>query len=301
MATACRWRSTPTFFGGTASNNLDDFAAQAKTLLAGTSRRCGLDAIGDAEKANHGEHQNVLGAPFAAGLPEALAKRWKLRCVRQVWRPPFTRLARCTWATRTSWLQVAWSRLVCGPWPSKASKPFGRDMVLHDTSFGWRFINPKLDAVYGTEGMGQTAENLVELHGISREDQDAFAMRSQHKAAAAQREGRLGEEIVPIAIPRRKQEDLIFESDEFIKPQTSLEVWAPALGVPEGRRFCDCRQRERVERRGRGAAHGQRSSLKASNLGAPYCTALRRWWVSRPESWALGLPKPQSVPCPKQA
>lgn len=114
-----------------------------------------------------------------------------------------------------------------GPWVlSKASKPFGRDMELHDTSFGWRFINPKLDVLYGTEGMGQTAENLVDLHGISREDQDAFAHRSQMKATAAQVEGRLAEEIVPVEIPRRKQDPLRFEADEFMKPNTTPEVLA---------------------------------------------------------------------------
>jgi len=112
-----------------------------------------------------------------------------------------------------------------GPWVlSKASKPFGRDMELHDTSFGWRFINPRLDALYGTEGMGQTAENLVELHRISREDQDAFAYRSQMKAAAAQREGRLSEEIVGLSIPRRKQDPVLFVQDEFVKPNTTQEV-----------------------------------------------------------------------------
>ena len=97
-------------------------------------------------------------------------------------------------------------------------------MELHDTSFGWRFVNPRLEALYGVEGMGQTAENLVDLHGISREDQDAFAYRSQMKAAAAQAEGRLAEEIVAVDIPRRKQEDLRFEVDEFIKPNTTIEV-----------------------------------------------------------------------------
>ena len=112
-----------------------------------------------------------------------------------------------------------------GPWVmGKTSKAFGRDMTLHDTSFGWRFINPKLQEVYGTEGMGQTAENLVELHGISREDQDAFAHASQMKAAAAQDEGRLAEEIVSVSIPRRKQDPLVFAQDEFIKPGTTLEV-----------------------------------------------------------------------------
>lgn len=114
-----------------------------------------------------------------------------------------------------------------GPWViSKVSKPFGRDAQMHDTSFGWRFINPKLDEVYGTDGMGQTAENLVDLYGISREDQDAFAAWSQAKAAAAQQSGRLAEEIVPVSIPRRKQDDLVFEYDEFLRPGTTAEVLA---------------------------------------------------------------------------
>ncbi len=114
-----------------------------------------------------------------------------------------------------------------GPWViSKVSKPFGRDAQMHDTSFGWRFINPKLDEIYGTDGMGQTAENLVDLYGISREDQDAFAAWSQAKAAAAQQSGRLAEEIVPVSIPRRKQDDLVFEHDEFLRPGTTAEVLA---------------------------------------------------------------------------
>lgn len=114
-----------------------------------------------------------------------------------------------------------------GPWViSKVSKPFGRDAQMHDTSFGWRFINPKLDEVYGTDGMGQTAENLVDLYGISREDQDAFAAWSQAKAAAARQSGRLAEEIVPVSIPRRKQDDLVFEYDEFLRPDTTAEVLA---------------------------------------------------------------------------
>lgn len=112
-----------------------------------------------------------------------------------------------------------------GPWViSKVSKPFGRDAQMHDSSFGWRFVNPKLHEVYGTDGMGVTAENLVEKYGISREDQDKFAYWSQMKATRAQESGRLAEEIAPIAIPRRKQEDLIFDKDEFIRPNTTLEI-----------------------------------------------------------------------------
>lgn len=114
-----------------------------------------------------------------------------------------------------------------GPWViSKVSKPFGRDAEMHDSSFGWRFINPKMKELYGTEGMGNTAENLAEMYNINREDQDLFAFNSQQKAAKAQQSGRLAEEIVPVEIPRRKQDPLVFDQDEFIKPKTSLEVLA---------------------------------------------------------------------------
>ena len=109
-----------------------------------------------------------------------------------------------------------------GPWVmSKASKAFGRDSQLHDTSFGWRFVNPRLDEVYGTDGMGETAENLVDQYGISREDQDAFAAWSQQKAAQSAAER--GEECISVSIPRRKQDPLVFSEDEFVKPQTRAE------------------------------------------------------------------------------
>ncbi|MCF8461575.1 MAG: 3-oxoadipyl-CoA thiolase [Flavobacteriales bacterium] len=112
-----------------------------------------------------------------------------------------------------------------GPWViSKASQPFGRDSEMHDTSFGWRFINPKMEELYGTEGMGNTAENLVAMYGIEREAQDLFAYNSHMKAAAAQASGRLAEEIVAVEIPQRKGDSIFFSQDEFIKPKTTLEV-----------------------------------------------------------------------------
>jgi 3-oxoadipyl-CoA thiolase len=114
-----------------------------------------------------------------------------------------------------------------GPWViSKTSTPFGRDAQMFDSSFGWRFINPALDTLYGSEGMGETAENLVELYGINREDQDAFAYHSQMKATAAQENGRLAKEIAPVKIPQRKADPIIFDTDEFVKPKTSLEILA---------------------------------------------------------------------------
>ncbi len=112
-----------------------------------------------------------------------------------------------------------------GPWViSKVSKPFGRDAQMHDSSFGWRFVNPKMKEMYGTEGMGQTAENLVAMYDISREDQDQFAYWSQMKASAAQKNGRLAKEIVTVSVPQRKADPILFNQDEFIKPKTALEV-----------------------------------------------------------------------------
>ncbi len=120
---------------------------------------------------------------------------------------------------------------------SKSAQGFGNDAKLHDSSFGWRFVNPRMQELYGTHSMGQTAEHLAEEYSISREDQDKFATWSQAKATAARDAGRLAEEIVAVKIPRRKQDDLIFEHDEFIRPGTSPEVLAklrPAFAQKRG-------------------------------------------------------------------
>ena len=109
---------------------------------------------------------------------------------------------------------------------AKPSSAFGNDSKMYDSSFGWRFINPKMQTLYGTDGMGNTAENLVEKYNISREDQDAFAFWSQMKAAAAQKSGRLAKEIVAVEIPQRKKDPIVFKDDEFIKPGTTKEILA---------------------------------------------------------------------------
>ncbi len=112
-----------------------------------------------------------------------------------------------------------------GPWVmSKTSTPYGRDAQLHDTSFGWRFVNPAMKEKYGVDAMGETAENLIEASPISREDQDRFALWSQRKAAAAMSRGRLAREIVPVPVPQRKGDPVLVEQDEFIKPGTTLEA-----------------------------------------------------------------------------
>ena len=106
---------------------------------------------------------------------------------------------------------------------SKASTAFGRDQQLFDSSFGWRFINPKMKELFGVDAMGETAENVAEKYKISKADQDKFALWSQQKATKAQVEGRFAKEIVSLAIPQKKGEALNFSADEFIKPKTTLE------------------------------------------------------------------------------
>ncbi|HSJ63254.1 MAG TPA: acetyl-CoA C-acyltransferase, partial [Gemmatimonadaceae bacterium] len=106
---------------------------------------------------------------------------------------------------------------------SKGSTAFGRDVQLFDTSLGWRFVNPRMQQLYGTDSMGETAENVAEQYGVSRKDQDAFAARSQRKAAASRASGRLATEIVPVEIPQRKGEPIRVEHDEFIRPDTTPE------------------------------------------------------------------------------
>ena len=107
---------------------------------------------------------------------------------------------------------------------AKPSTAFGTDAKMYDSSFGWRFINPKMQKLYGTDGMGNTAENLVEKFKISREDQDKFAYWSQMKASKAQESGRLAKEIVTVEIPQRKKDPIQFSKDEFVKSSTTLEV-----------------------------------------------------------------------------
>ena len=109
---------------------------------------------------------------------------------------------------------------------SKSSKAFGSDVLLFDSSFGWRFVNPQMHKMYGTDAMAVTAENLAELYQISREDQDLFAFRSQQKAFIAQQNGVLAEEIVKIEMADKKGNITIFYKDEFIKGNTTLQILA---------------------------------------------------------------------------
>ncbi len=111
---------------------------------------------------------------------------------------------------------------------SKGAQAFARDVEIFDTSIGWRFVNPKMRDTYGIDSMGNTAENVAEQFGVSREDQDRFAVNSQQKAAAARDNGRFEREIAPVTIPaaKRGKEPTIFSEDEFLRPDTSMEILA---------------------------------------------------------------------------
>jgi len=107
----------------------------------------------------------------------------------------------------------------------KAETAYSRNAEIYDTTIGWRFVNPLMKKQYGVDSMPETGENVAEDYKVSREDQDAFALRSQQKAAAAQQNGRLAKEIVPVTIPRRKADPLVVDKDEHPR-DTSLEALA---------------------------------------------------------------------------
>jgi len=118
----------------------------------------------------------------------------------------------------------------------KSGSAFGRDLTMQDTTMGWRFVNPAMKAMHGVHTMPETAENVADDYGVSRADQDAFALRSQQRAAAAQAAGHLAEEITPVSIPRKKGDPLVVDTDEHLRPDTTLEALTKLKGVvrPDG-------------------------------------------------------------------
>jgi len=108
----------------------------------------------------------------------------------------------------------------------KADAAFSRRAEVHDTTIGWRFVNPLMKAQYGIDSMPETAENVAEEFQVSREDQDAFALRSQQRAGKAVESGRLAMEIVPLTIPQRRGEPTIIDADEHPRPDTTMEALA---------------------------------------------------------------------------
>ena len=114
---------------------------------------------------------------------------------------------------------------------AKATSAYDRSVAVHDTTLGWRFVNPALEREYGIDSMGETAENVAQERGVSRVDQDAFALRSQERTAKATVSGRLGEEIVPVTVPARRGDPTVVDTDEHPRATTpeSLARLTPAF------------------------------------------------------------------------
>jgi acetyl-CoA acyltransferase len=217
-------------FGGSLAHlRADDLAAQVIAALVARNPKIPTDAIADV----------ILGCVNQAGDDNRNVARMALLLAGLPYTVPGETVNRLC-ASGMSAVVQAERAIACGhgevilaggvehmtraPWViSKTSKPFGTDAQMFDSSFGWRFVNPLMEKLYGTEAMGKTAENLADLYQISRADQDLFAYNSQLKAAKAQATGRFAEEIIPVTIPGKKGETSVFEHDEFIKGNSTIE------------------------------------------------------------------------------
>ncbi|WP_027348990.1 3-oxoadipyl-CoA thiolase [Halotalea alkalilenta] len=230
-------------FGGTlAAVRPDDLAARLIEAVLAENPRLDPQAIEDvifgcANQAGEDNRSVARMAALLAGLPTSVPGTTVNRLCG-------SSLDAIGYAARTIFSGEAELLLVGGvesmsraPYVmGKAQSAFGRDQRIEDTTIGWRFVNPKMEAAYGVDSMPETAENVAQQFGISRADQDAFALRSQQKTAAAQESGRLAREIVAVEIPRRKQDPLRFEIDEHPRADTTLEKLArlPAPFRAEG-------------------------------------------------------------------
>jgi len=217
-------------FGGTLSNmRADDLAARPLTELIKRNPNTDWEQVEDvllgcANQAGEDNRNIARMALLLAGLPHQIGGETINRLCSSGMAAAVNAYRAISIGEGELYITGGVEHMTRGPWViSKVSKPFGRDAQMHDSSFGWRFINPIMQQKFGTEGMGQTAENLVQMYGISRGDQDLFAYRSQMKASKATENGRLNEEICQVILPQRKKEDIVFEKDEFIKPATTLE------------------------------------------------------------------------------
>jgi 3-oxoadipyl-CoA thiolase len=227
------------FGGSLALVRADDLAAFVLTALLERNPNLPPDAIEDVILGCHNQagedNRNVARmALLLAGLPVSVPGE----TVNRLCASGMSAVVQAGRAIRSGdgdlFMAGGMEHMTRGPWVmSKSAKPFGNDQQLYDSSFGWRFNNPKMEDLYGVDPMGITAENLAELYQISRDDQDLFAYRSQQKAVRARESGRLAQEIKAVPLPAARrggtsagQAPISFDQDEFIKPQTSLDKLA---------------------------------------------------------------------------
>ena len=217
-------------FGGTLSPvRADDLAALAIKALVERHPNLDLTKIEDvilgcANQAGEDNRNVARMAGLLAGLPVEVAGETVNRLCASGMAAVINAARAIKDGAGELYIAGGVEHMTRGPWViSKTSSAFGRDAQMFDSSFGWRFINPKMEELYGVDSMGLTAENLVDKYGIEREAQDKFACWSQEKTAAAQKNGFFEGEIIPVSIPQKKKDTILFSQDEFARASTTME------------------------------------------------------------------------------
>ncbi len=215
------------FGGSIAPLRADDLAAQVLAALIARHPDLDLKSIEDvilgcANQAGEDNRNVARMASLLAGLPIEVPGE----TVNRLCASGMSAAINATRALRLNegslYIAGGVEHMTRGPWViSKTSSAYGRDAQMYDSSFGWRFINPKMEALYGVDSMGMTAENLADKYQISRADQDAFAAWSQQKTAAAQARGFYQGEITALEIPQKRGETIFFDQDEFARANTT--------------------------------------------------------------------------------
>ncbi|MCW4452051.1 3-oxoadipyl-CoA thiolase [Kaistella sp. BT6-1-3] len=218
------------FKGSLAAVRTDDLIASVIKNLIAKNPELPLDRIDDviigcANQAGEDNRNIARMAVLLAGLPESVPGE----TVNRLCASGMSAVAQAMRAIKSGegdlFIAGGVEGMSRGPFViSKAESGFATDQKMYDSSFGWRFVNPEMEKTYGVEAMGKTAENLAEMYKITRKEQDEFALNSQMKATKAQESGRLAEEISDIQIPQRKGDPILVNKDEFIKPNSSLEI-----------------------------------------------------------------------------
>ncbi|MEN9743208.1 MAG: 3-oxoadipyl-CoA thiolase [Bacteroidota bacterium] len=218
-------------FGGTlASLRADDLAA--KVIAALVARHPNLNVkeiedviLGCANQAGEDNRNVARMAGLLAGLPVEVPGETVNRLCASGMAAAVNAMRALRNGEGNLYIAGGVEHMTRGPWViSKTSSAYGRDAQMYDSSFGWRFINPQMEALYGVDSMGMTAENLADKYKISRQDQDQFAAWSQQKTAAAQAAGFYDAEITPIEIPQKRAAAIIFDKDEFSRANTTIET-----------------------------------------------------------------------------
>lgn len=217
-------------FGGTLSTvRTDDLAAFVLKELVKKNNDVDFSQVGDvimgcANQAGEDNRNVARMASLLAGLPVSVPGQTVNRLCASGLSAAIDAARAIQVGDEDLMIAAGVENMTRGPWVmSKASSAFGRDQQMYDSSFGWRFVNPKMKEQFGTDAMGETAENVAEKYNISRADQDKFALWSQQKAAKAKENKRFEKEIVALSIPQKKGDPVVFAHDEFAKANTTLE------------------------------------------------------------------------------